>query len=556
MDLKKRKIKIRPLEKLLASLCLICPVAAIAAEFPDAGRTLQEMTPPIEIPRSSDIELQYLEPSPRSEAAGPAVSLDSVVFEGNTHVSSETLLGVIGEVRGREFDINEIAALADRVTGYYRLQGYPFARALLPQQSLDQGQLKILIVEGRYGQVQAIGSDGIVDPAQAFLAPLKRGDVITAKALERALLLLDDQPGVKVVPIIRPGQDLGAGDLEVRVQNETRYAAEISSDNHGNRYTGEYRVNGQLVIESPFRFGDRLQVRGVYTSEDLWLGSIKYDTPIGARGLRARVGYTHTDYSLGKEFAALDAVGYAKISTIGFSFPMVRSKSTNVTFSTEYQYKKLEDEYGFIGASDNKSSRSLPVSVRFDHIDSLLDGGITYGSVSWAYGRMNLDEGLRDADVAGIDGGFNKVNFDAARLQTLPGNLQLYAQVSMQFADGNLDSSEHFGLGSVNGVRAYPSGEGYGDEGWLARMELRYRLGGYTPFLLYDEGRIRINDQPWLGAGDNNHRHLAGAGFGLKVLRGGWSSEAAVAWRTRGGDPESDSRDHNPAGWFSMAYRF
>jgi len=38
----------------------------------------------------------------------------------------------------------------------------------------------------------------------------------------------------------------------------------------------------------------------------------------------------------------------------------------------------------------------------------------------------------------------------------------VYGRVSAQWASKNLDSSQKFGLGGPNGVRAYPSGEGYG----------------------------------------------------------------------------------------------
>jgi hemolysin activation/secretion protein len=71
----------------------------------------------------------------------------------------------------------------------------------------------------------------------------------------------------------------------------------------------------------------------------------------------------------------------------------------------------------------------------------------------------------------------------------LPGGFTLYASFSGQRASKNLDSSEEFFLGGPNGVRAYPQGEGAGDEGWLSRLELRHGAGPHGRFR---RGRVSL----------------------------------------------------------------
>jgi len=90
---------------------------------------------------------------------------------------------------------------------------------------------------------------------------------------------------------------------------------------------------------------------------------------------------------------------------------------------------------------------------------------------------MDADLVPADAATARTAGQFSKLNVDLARIQSLSEGLDLYGRISAQWASKNLDSSQKFGLGGCNGVRAYPSGEGYGDSGALAQIELRYAMG-------------------------------------------------------------------------------
>jgi hemolysin activation/secretion protein len=182
---------------------------------------------------------------------------------------------------------------------------------------------------------------------------------------------------------------------------------------------------------------------------------------------------------------------------------------------------------------------------------------VTYGSVGVTYGKLSLDSELKKAGetTARTDGDYDKININLARIQLLPNNFSLYANVSSQFSRQNLDSSEGFGLGGKSGVRAYPSGEAYGDEGWLYNLEFRKKIKSFTPYVFYDAGRIRINSDPWDDS--NNHRSLSGAGLGIRYSsNNGINADISSAWRIGGGEPTSDSKDKNPQIWFNIGYEF
>jgi hemolysin activation/secretion protein len=540
------------------ALTLALALPAQAQQPPDAGQTLQQQRQPaLPDPKPTpglDFQAPKVAPAP---VGGLQVRLQGIRFEGNTLFSDAALQTVVGDGVGKTFDMAGLRQLVEAVNHHYRSHGYPFARAFMPAQALSEGTLRLEVVEGRYGAVHAIGDDAkLVDQAQAFLAALHPGAVIESGPLERASLILNDQPGIQARPLLRPGQALGTGDLDVSIQRTKAYSAEVGLDNHGNRYTGQAQARLNLEINSPFRLGDQATLHSLLTQQGMWFGQVVYSSPLGASGLRGQVAYAHTAYELGEEFKALGAHGTAHVGSIGLSYPLVRSQATNLTLNGTFQRKTLIDQQDATGTRSDKSSRSLPLALTFDARDGLGGGGITQGALAWTSGQLHLDASLRTADAltARAEGHFDKVNLDLVRHQALVKQFTLFARVSAQWTHHNLDSSEEFGLGGPGGVRAYPAGEGYGDRGWVGQLELRWALGAWGPYAFHDAGRITRNAQPWMTG--TNERHIAGHGAGLRFQQDRWRVDGSVAWRSQGGNAESDTSQRTPTVWLTAIRRF
>jgi hemolysin activation/secretion protein len=531
----------------------------VAASLPALAQqpSLQENARQLPQPRTGTAPA--VQPAPAAapmQAGGQQVLLRGVVITGNTRIGSDALLAAIGPVAGKSFDFAGLAALAARVTAHYQKAGYPFARAYLPQQDLSSGELRVEVLEGRYGKVAAHGEPAFIAGAQGFLSALPHGDIIESGRLERVTLLLDDQPGVRTVPLVRPGEEVGTGDLLVEVQRDHRYRGEAGLDNYGTRATGRMRAHASVDVDSPFMLGDQIAAQALYTEEGMWFGSLAYSAPLGYRGLRGRASYTHSYYDLAGSFAALGARGTADVASVGLSYPIVRSQVRNLILSASVDHKRLHDRQDATATDTQKASTVVPVTLSFDVRDQFLHAGITFGALSWTRGKLNMngDTQAIDAASARSAGSFNRFNLDLARIQSINDRLDVYARVSAQWTGHNLDSSEKLGLGGVNGVRAYPNGEGYGDMGWVAQTEVRYAVGAVVPYLFYDAGRVTLSKSPWNTL--DNHRSLGGGGIGLRYARDAWTAGVTVAWRSHGGASQTDDTTHSPAVLANVAYRF
>ncbi len=539
-------------------LLLLHVSLVMGGQAPDAGQILQETAPEKHSPHTQkNFEIRPPEISGYPSKGGIIVALKGVKIVGNTVFGEDELIRILGKVNSQTFDFSGLQGLARKITVYYKNKGYPFARALLPSQRLENGILKIRILEGKYGSIETWGE--FADTAKKYFSGLKSGDIIKSDILERSTLILDDQPGISIAPVIRPGKEIGTGDLIVNVSRTSLVRGNIVLDNHGNSYTGEYRAMSDIYFDSPFMLGDQIFIRAVLSDGNLCQGSIGYSLPIGAKGLRGSIGYSHTYYEIGREFSALDAHGTAKTASFGISYPIVRSQPANLTAGISYQHKYLEDCQDATSTTAKKESDVLPFVFQFDRRDAT---GIFWGSIGVTFGYLSLDHTLEEQDAASrmdTRGSFQKLNINIERLQTTPlSSLTVFGQVSAQFAADNLDSSEGFTLGGADGVRAYPQGEGAGDEGWLIQLEARYRFGFIEPYLFYDAGYIRINAEPEniIPAVEDNTRLISGAGIGFRIQKDDIGIDSSVAWQTSGGKPKSDSRDRDPRVWLSFFWNF
>lgn len=534
-------------------------VPAVAQTLPDSGSILQQM-PALELPKQPNKEIlqELQDKTPVSKAettAGPTVSLRSISFTGNTLYSSSQLIEILGDVSGKNYSFAGLRQLAERITDHYRRSGYPFARAFLPQQVITDGVLTIEILEGRYGNISVEGNADLVSAAQGFLKPLQPGNMIEQGTLERSMLLLDDMPGIAITPTLQPGKAVGTGDLLVQLSQAQVLSSNLGLDNQGNRYTGRTQAHFNLDANSPWLFGDQITLRSLVTNSGMWFGTLGYSLPLGTNGLRGQISHTKTTYQLGGEFRDLQAQGLAIVNTAGLNYPLVRSGQGDIYANLNWQQKQLTDEQRATFTSNDRRSEALVAGVRLSHRDAFLGGSITQAGLTWTKGTLHLQGAALSQDTASAqtNGAFHKINLDASRLQSLVPSISLFGRLAAQWSEKNLDSSEKFGLGGPNGVRAYPVGEGFGDHGWLTQLELRIDANGFAPFVFYDHGSTQINAKPWTNG--NNHRSIAGFGAGVRYSSAKWRLEISAARRTQGGNPLSDPSG-TPRAWMNASRIF
>jgi hemolysin activation/secretion protein len=541
---------------------------AFAQQRPDAGQVLEQSREPLRIPPPAEPVLpRPPEPKPALPVANQLrVLVKQFVFTGNTIYSSEQLREVTKEFVGKELDFEGLNDAATAVRAYYRSRGYFLAQAYLPQQAIKNGIVQIGVIEGRIGQVEVDSKPGLRISDNLLVGivgtHLKQGEIITEKGLERPLLLINDLPGAQVTSEIRPSRTIGAADVRVNVdQIEDAFSGFVDADNHGNRFTGEYRIGTNLNWNTPLHYGDQATFRGFVSDEGMWYGRFAYLVPVGYWGTRVGASFSKFEYRLSKDFASLQANGEGEVKNIYAFHPIVRTRNSNFIAQLSYEDKRLVDRVESTGSIEQRDISDWKLGAVGDFRDGFLSGGLNAYSLTYTNGNLGIfPPAVAAADVAATGrntlGDFRKFNLDARRLQRVSDNGSFLLSFSGQRASKNLASAEKFSLGGPNGVRAYPVGEATADDGVIVTTELRYILpgvkvltGDFTVSGFVDYGLAKINHEP-LPTDTENYRELAGYGVGLSAGRdGNFIVRSSIAWRMTHSLPQSDQAERSPRVW-------
>ena len=551
----------------LASVSVFAQPAIRPPGAPDAGQVLEQTRQPLRLPPPSEPVLpKPPEPKPALPASPQLkVKVEQFTFTGNTLYSEAQLQPVVQEFVGKELDFEGLNEAATKVRAYYRTRGYFLAQAYLPQQAIRNGRVEIGVIEGRVGEVELDRRPG-TNIADGLLVGilgthLKQGQLITETGLERPLLLINDLPGAQVTSEIRPSKTLGAADLRVNVaQTGRRFNGFVDADNHGNRFTGEYRAGANLNWDTPLGYGDQATFRGFVSDEGMWYTRFAYLIPVGYYGTRIGVSYSKFEYRLAKDFANLSANGEGEVKSIFGFHSIVRTRNTNVILQISYEDKTLVDRIESQNSLERREISATKLGIVGDFRDAFLGGGLNAYAFTYTHGDLGIaPPSVLTADIGPTGhntfGGFTKYNVDMRRLQRITDNASLLLSLSGQRATRNLASAEKFSLGGPNGVRAFPVGEATADVGMIVTTEMRYIWpgfkifgGDFTVLGFYDHGWARINETA-LASDTENNRSLGGYGFGVSAGQdGGFLVRASLAMKTHG-TAESDTQPRVPRVW-------
>lgn len=551
----------------------------------DAGRILNqenERQKTKEIPKQ--IPKSLLEESKKKEVktSDEKVLIKSFKLEGDIKsFSVSELQNLLLDLNGKSLAFDQIQIAADRIKDFYNSKGFFLAQAIIPKQEIKDGVLIIFINEGKLDSKEPykINKKNLrisEDRIKAYMDNALK-DNFLKDSVERGLLNINDNPGVRTSLMLEPGIDPGSTKMVLDINEGPLVQGTVSVDNYGNRYTGDLRATASVDFNNPTGIGDQIGILGTKAIEgDLEIKKISYNFPIGTNGLRGGAFYSIVDFKVGKELSGSRFTGKAENANLNLKYPIYRSTAESLLTNFNYDKKYLYNATAGAATSD-KELDNYTLGFTYQKIDQFISGGYTQVSINFTRGDLDLskvaDSLNTDQGTSGYktNGSFNKQNLQLSRIQQLPEKFTLNFVGDAQFASKNLDTSEKMSLGGPSGVRAYPSGEASGDEGYRYSLDLRYSLGNFpyfgdiTPLIFYDYGRIKQykNKDVSTSSVTNNEYSLSGYGLGLEAANSNNFSLKFIAAHTNGSNPgastqgnDSDGRKDNTRYWVLANFSF
>lgn len=459
---------------------------------------------------------------------GPKVTVSVFKIVGLSAIPEAEAQAFLAPYLGQPLSLNGLNKVADKFEKWLRSRGLFLARAYLPPQDVKSGQVEIRVLEGRVEGIDIKRAPETRLPEETLKAlvagALPPGAALEQERLERGLLLANDIPGVSARAVLSPGKDLGTTRVLVEAAESPIFNGSIDLDNTGNRYTGQLRLSTALNWNDPSGHGEQWSLRATKSQGSVFFRAA-VSAPLGASGLKGGINYINSHYALccDSTIASLKLDGGSEAYSGFMSYPLIRSREQNLSLSATISRRNFFNHALGVVTSD-KSSDSYILGANGDWTDSAGQGAYGTYSLQFTNGSLNLNgsrtDSLLDGLTAQSQGEYRKYNGQATYLRRLSKDSAVYASVSGQLANKNLDSSEKFTLGGPTGVRAFPTGEAAGDDGLLISIEWRKELpAGLRLTLFADHGEIILHDRTWsnwnISSKVENRYALSGVGASL-----------------------------------------
>jgi hemolysin activation/secretion protein len=448
----------------------------------------QERRPPADADTAPVVRLPAVPPPRDVGAASLHVTLSAVEVAGgfdDVAQSGDPFAAIVG----RSVDLREIQQAVDALQTAYDAAGYALVRIVMPPQTLrDGGTMKLRVVDG---YIESIQAEGVPEPVRAAvrarLASLVGQRRLRWSQLERQVLLAGDLPGLRLGSALLPGTAEDGVRLAVDGAFEA-VDARVDMDNALPSSLGEHALDGNLVLNSPLRFGDQWllsQTRGlgsaVHGRAPLNSTSVGVVLPVGATAL------TITPQAVRAQTAPADAPGapvstgvFERLSTtLGYAFILQRSG-------------RLDGELGVDRISQSQRAVDFGVDLNRDDYHSMrlrargesavVPRHVVRMSVTAAMGLGGRTQARAQASGtplsrAGASPRFRKFGIEASDDWAIGDRWSLRTRALAQASFGRpLLRPELLPLDGADGVSAFRPGELAFDQGMLARVELQ-RLG-------------------------------------------------------------------------------
>jgi len=480
-------------------------------------------------------------------AAEPAFDIWEYEIEGNSVLTVEAIERAVQPHLGPGQSMNAVEAARNALEAAYQQAGYLTVLVDIPEQRIDEGVVRLSVLEGKVGTLYVAGSryhsQGYI---RRTVAALQEGTVPNFTVAQQQLGALNKSDDRRVVPVVKPGRLPGTVDMELQVTDHLPIGGSLELNNNHSAGTTDTRLSGTLRYDNLFQLDHSLALT-LQTAPE---------APDESRVLVANYTVPEPD---GDAWGLSFTLSNSNVETLGGTQALGKGKTFGLrhhhnfnlggaasTFSAGADLKFLKDRINFGSSSIYTPIRYLPFQLAYTGLWSEgRDSLQLNSSLTFAWRRILQHDvdcvGTRqdqfDCKTQGASGSFGTFRLDGRWTQGL-GEGSLVTRVAGQLASGPLVSAEQFSLGGAETIRGYLEGEVSADHAILGSLEWRgpnlvpqnEPATGWTdirPLLYVDMGRGHLAQA---GGGQASYSSLYGGGFGLRLSSAWLEAALDAAW--------------------------
>jgi len=504
------------------------PIIAVPEPIMDKPEAKVRLVPPSP-PQSSTVilasGLEVARASPRQ--------FTGIDYSPNDILEPSVLDEIEGRLIGQDITLETIKATLEEVNDAYRRAGFELSRALLPEQVITDGKLKIQLVQTKIGKIRFENNNRLKDSFLRKHLRLKEGEYISIAELERNIRLYNAGNKSKLKSELAPGENFGETDVFVQVEEPDIFELPtLSIDNYANKMT-DWRNNAlSFVLNNAFGRDDE----SVFTFTDAKGSSsqaVSISMPLSAHGTNLSTSLSRSQtQTVGGDPSIVGYRGRSYSMAVGLSHPLVFEDDYSVYLSTSFgsSYNQLTQAVTgdlLSKSTARKFSLSLPMSY------TTATSSYSFAP-NWSVINTETEIPPQAVWVQKLDGQLASSHFLSAyaTLNTRGNFLYTKSRKLLSMPD------EILSVGGPSSVRAYQPSESSGYFGYFISAELRSDLANWQTVEL---PRYMPNLQPYLFVDhmlarsqyrkDTREDYWSGYGFGVTIpsLFNGLSLDAYIA---------------------------
>lgn len=346
----------------------------------------------------------------------------------------------------------------------------------------DNGVLKIIVIEARLDQKQAVGAKWFSNALLKSNLRMRSGQYINRMRLLNDVEWINQNPFLQSQVVVKPGGIPGTTNIILETKDRFPVRAFGSIDNTGSEQTGPWRWTLGANWGNAFFLGHQLNFQFSSAIESIQSQPVyaaSYLAPLPWHHTFTIYGsYAGTDIDFAGSTGAINYHGYQSQISPRYTIPIGRlyGKFTHeLTIGMDWK----STDMSFVQGGDVIPSNKTSVwQFMAGYNASLADdwGMTTLGfEMYWSPGGLggnNTDSAYQEVDPR-LQSNYLYGVVRASRMTKLPWSFSLVNQFTGQFASTSLISSEQLAIGGWGTVRGYDERVLFGDQGLVINVELR-----------------------------------------------------------------------------------
>lgn len=458
--------------------------------------------------------------------ATKGVYIENIIVTPSKILTKDEINDIIEEYTQANVTFEQLMQIVNKINELYAEKGFVTARAYLPVQEVENETVKIVLVEGKVGEVKVSDTKWTRPSYVEKRINLEKGEVFNIADLEQNLVTFNRyNDNIQLKGSLQAGKEEETTDITVNVEEKLPFHLSVLADNQGRESIGKYRAGLMLQDDSLFGFRDKLTI-GAYASKHSITPFADYNIPVNRKDGRVGISYS---YGLSQvkdgAYSMFNIESKSHNYSLYYNQPLIRKPWMELSSNSSVGFKYSETSFEKVKLYENKIPYlQTGLNFRYD-----TKRGIWYLGQNASFSFPFFNSQIRYLKIDGgllrlHDFGHGFVGQIRANYQVIPG------KDIVPYAD-------QMTAGGMNTVRGYTEGLLIGKNGYIIGTELQFPIlaraiksgdkSHYIPFLgNYLKGFVFWDFAgifPYKGTGlgeqtANRDDYLTSLGCGFKIM--------------------------------------